>query len=430
MADTPPRPGALSRGFRLGKLGMSLTGSYLGYQAQNLFLGQSEQRTRRFHRASSRRLRQELGSLKGAAMKLGQILSLQTNSLPEEALRELATLQMQAPGMHPTLARAQFKGALGVYPEAVFRQFEEEPFAAASLGQVHLAVTRKGEQVAVKIQYPAIREAIENDLKLLRSAALPARVSGHFPTAVLDEVERGFLEETDYVKEGKNLDIFGVGLAPLEFVTVPRAHWDLTTARVLTMSLVEGEPVGRFLERKPPAAVRDLIGERLVELFYHQLHRLGRLHADHHPGNYLFRTDGRIGVVDFGCVKKINLEISALIRACAARSWRQGERQVRRTLAIMFGPAIPYARGRKMLPILEGFAGLLFPEDQTAQVDFGKGEVLRVLGEAMKRAVQDRAVNPEFAFISRVELGLYSLLHQLKSRVNVRAVWNRVDVSP
>jgi len=96
----------------------------------------------------------------------------------------------------------------------------------------------------------------------------------------------------------------------------------------------------------------------------------------------------------------------------------------------MFGPAIPYARGRKMLPILEGFAGLLFPEDQTAQVDFGKGEVLRVLGEAMKRAVQDRAVNPEFAFISRVELGLYSLLHQLKSRVNVRAVWNRVDVSP
>jgi predicted unusual protein kinase regulating ubiquinone biosynthesis (AarF/ABC1/UbiB family) len=427
MVNKPPQPGALGRALRLGKLGLSLTGSYLGYQAQNLLLGQDDQRQRRFRRSSSQRMREELGSLKGAAMKLGQILSLQTQTLPDEVIHELAALQMHAPGMHPTLARAQFKGALGKYPEEVFRQFEEEPFAAASLGQVHRAITRQGEKVAVKIQYPAIRAAIENDLKLFRSAALPARASGHLPGAVFDEVQRGFLEETDYLHEGKNLEYFNDALAQFPWVTVPKVYWDLTTARVLTMSFVEGEVAGVFLERKPPATLRNLLGTRLVELYYYQIHRLRRLHADQHPGNYLFQPDGRIGVVDFGCVKKINFNITALIRACIARSWRRGSKEMRETFALMFGPRIPHTRAKKMLPTLERMVCLLYPEDNT-EVDFGKGDVLKVLAEAMRRAVQDKSSNPEFAFITRADLGLFSLLHRLGARVNVRAVWNKVDL--
>src|SRR5262249_45862549 len=153
---------------RLGKLGLTLTGSYLGYQAQNLFLAQEQrsERQHRFQRKASRRIRQELQTLKGAAMKIGQIFSLQTHALPEDAIEELANLQMHAPAMHPTLARAQFKSSIGKYPEEVFRDFDPEPFAAASLGQVHRAVTLTGENVAVKIQYPAIRASIESDFKL------------------------------------------------------------------------------------------------------------------------------------------------------------------------------------------------------------------------------------------------------------------------
>ena len=120
--------GTVHRGLRLGKLGLSLTGSYLGYQVQNLFLSEKkrDQRRRQFQTQSSRRMRAELGSLKGAAMKLGQLLSLQTQALPEEAITELAHLQMHAPGMHPTLARAQFKSSLGKAPEELFSRFEEE----------------------------------------------------------------------------------------------------------------------------------------------------------------------------------------------------------------------------------------------------------------------------------------------------------------
>ena len=118
MVNSNGKSGALVRGYRLGKLGFNLVGSYLGYQAQNLLLGEGgrPQRERRFHQQASRQVREELGALKGPAMKLGQLLSLQGDVLPEEAIEELARLQMQAPPMHTSLARAQFKSALGKYP--------------------------------------------------------------------------------------------------------------------------------------------------------------------------------------------------------------------------------------------------------------------------------------------------------------------------
>lgn len=420
--------GALRRGLRLGRLGLGLTGSYLGYQVQNLVLGADDNRQKRFQRQSSRRLREELGSLKGAVMKLGQILSLQTRALPEEVIEELSALQMQAPGMHPTLARAQFKSSLGRYPEEVFSKFETEPFAAASLGQVHRAVCRAGKPVAVKIQYPAIRSAIEDDLKLLRSAVLPARVTGHLPGAIVDEIQRGFLEETDYLHEASNLEFFAQGLKSLDFVEIPIPDRALTARQVLTMSFVEGDSLGAFLAKKPPAALRNLIGERLVELYYHQMHRLRALHADHHPGNFLFKRDGRIGVVDFGCVKRIHFDVSALIQGCVERSWRRGDKEAKEILTLIFGSEVPYARAKRMLPTLELMAGILYPSGPNADrvVDFGKGELLEALGGALSKALQDRITNPEFAFISRAEMGIYSMLHRLGAKVTPRVIWERV----
>jgi Predicted unusual protein kinase len=423
------QPGALARGLRLGKLGLTLTGSYLGYQAQNLWLGEEQraERQHRFQQKASRRVRQELQSLKGAAMKIGQIFSLQTHALPEDAIKELATLQMHAPAMHPSLARAQFKSSMGKYPEEVFREFDAEPFAAASLGQVHRAITRNGEKVAVKIQYPAIRASIENDFKLVRSATFPGRLTGHTPTAVFDEIERGFLEETDYVHEGKNLDFFGAGLSRFTYLTIPRVYWELTTERVLTMSFVEGLTMTAFLKMKPPQAIRDAIGSHLVELYYFQLHKLKTVHADHHPGNYLFQADGNIGLVDFGCVKRINFDATDLINCVVERSWRKSEKAVQHVLRLVFGRDVPYRRARKMLPMLEEMADILHPEGDQSVVDFGNAAMLKALSRAFGPILRDKLANPEFAFISRADLGLYSLLHQLRARVNCKEIWRQVS---
>src|SRR5581483_11810723 len=167
----------------------------------------------------------------------------------------------------PTLARAQFKASCGKCPEEVFRVFAVEPFAAASLGQVHSAVTTAGEKVAVKVQYPAIRTAIENDFKLLRSISLPARLRNLAPAALISELEEGILLETDYINEGKNIDFFREKLKPLSFVEVPNVFWSMTTNRVLTMSRVPGQPLSDFLTGRQPQQLRDLIGSRLMALF-------------------------------------------------------------------------------------------------------------------------------------------------------------------
>ncbi|MCY2954857.1 MAG: AarF/UbiB family protein [Planctomycetota bacterium] len=431
MKNSHPN-GAIGRGMRMGRLGLHVVGSYLGYQLQNLLLGSEsrEERHTKLRRNVSRRVREELAELKGPLMKFGQILSMQTQMLPDESIEELSNLQMRAPGMHPTLARAQFKSSLGRYPEEVFREFEAEPFAAASLGQVHRAMTRSGEKVAVKIQYPAIRTAIENDFKLLRTATLPGRMTGHLPVSILKEVQRGFLEETDYINEGRNIDFLREALADLPYVTAPKVYWDATTDRVLTMSYVDGLTIRDFLSRRPPQEVRNLIGQRLLEMFLFQIHCVHVVHADPHPGNYFFNLEGHIGMVDFGCVKKYSADVSELSRCFIDRSWTNGEKQVQRISRLLWGtPQFSRrAKTREMLRSVSEFYDMVYPPPETRRsvVDFADPALLGALTRNFQEAVRNKLCNAEFAFSSRAELGLYNLLHQLRSRVDTRRVWSGV----
>jgi ABC1 atypical kinase-like domain len=438
LVKTNNQSGVLPRGYRLGKLGFSLVGSYLGYQVQNILLGETEkpQRKAHFHKKASRQLREELGAMKGPAMKIGQLLSMQNGILSKESLLELASLQKQAPGMHASLARVQFKSALGKYPEEMFREFDPEPFAAASLGQVHRAVTFNGEKVAVKIQYPAIRSAIESDLKLLRSAALPGRVTGHVPSALLDEIARGLLEETDYLREAGNLDYFRKGLAGLDFVTVPRVHRELTTDRVLTMSFVEGESLSDWLKRKPSQALRDLMGARLFEVYEAQLQHLRVVHADQHPGNFLFQPDGRFGLVDFGCVTRLNFDVLELRRFYSDRGWRESEAAERRFLSILYGKTVPYARARKMLPLLEEYLDVFLPQDSADYVvDFRnhqkKNSKSEQIWQRMRQlTLRDKLINPDIVFLMRTDMGIWHLAGEIGATVNMSEIWHRVSVTP
>jgi len=420
MVNKPSRAGALSRGFRLGKLGLTLTGSYLGYQAQNLLLGENEQRQHRFQQASSQRVRQELGSLKGAVMKLGQFLSLQTRILPEAAIRELAALQMQAPPMHPTLARARFKTSLGRLPEEVFRSFDEEPFAAASLGQVHHAVTRAGEKVAVKIQYPAMRQAIESDFQTLRTAGFAARLSGHLDESVIREVERGILEETDYAKEAANVEFFAKALAPLDFVRVPKVLREFSSDRVLTMSHVPGLRLQDFLETRPSQNLRDKLGERLTRLFFFQLFRVQALHADPHPGNYLLNDDGAIGLVDFGCVKHLKPEVVRCYAQFWSREWVHDPGLYAEIIRVIFGPKVSPAepRARRCMNEIRRFYDEFHPLDKAPKpLDLADAKFMDGLARLAKVLVKNKFLSPEFVFLSRTESGMCNLLHILQARV-------------
>src|SRR5688572_4280025 len=210
----------------MASMGAGIAGSYIGYLLQRAFLGetQSKLKLKSTHTRAAQKMRDEMQALRGPAMKLGQALSMQAGILPEETLAELATLQMEAPGMHPSLVRVQIKRSLGREPEEIFKQFTLEPFAAASLGQVHRAVTRDGIEVAVKVQYPGIGQAIENDFKWFRTVSKPAQAAGYLPKAAIDELQEQIVAETDYQREAGNIRFFEKGLAPLPYVEVPSVY--------------------------------------------------------------------------------------------------------------------------------------------------------------------------------------------------------------
>ena len=429
-----PSNSAKGRALRLAGLTAGVTGSYVGYMAQRMFLGEQRRDTKRraTDAKAGRRIRDELQRLRGPIMKFGQSLSLHTDLVPEEILAELTKLQMEAPGMHPSLAVAQFKASVGRSPEQVFKRFDAEPFAAASLGQVHRAVMRDGTCAAVKIQYPEIRKAIENDFRWIRNITLPAQASGHLSKLMLDEMESQIVAETDYVREADHIEFFKTALKPLDFVVVPDVYRECSTDRVLTMSIVPGQHLDAFLAKHPSQRIRDLVGSRLLELFTFQLLMLEVLHADPHWGNYLFNDDGTIGLVDFGCVKRFGPGAIERLRQGFLYPKRFDSPEFQRIVQEQF--AIP---GKTLTPgaqrAIADFASLFYrrvyppdPKDAERAYDFSDAGFLRDFMRAAAKLTRAKGVgNPEYLFMVRAEVGLYTTLHRLKARVHTSAIVRR-----
>jgi len=416
------RNGPAKRAARLMQLGASLAGSYLAYQVQRPFFDRDEAIGQKaaFKLKQAKQVRQELQGLRGPIMKVGQALSMQTQLLGPELVEELSALQMQAPPMHPTLMRAQFKGSLGKYPEEVFKSFEPEPFAAASLGQVHWAVTKNGEDVAVKIQYPAMREAIESDFQALRTAGFAVVMTGHLKDSVIREAERGILEETDYLKEAANIDHFRKALAPLNFVRLATVHPEISSDQVLTMSRVPGMRLQEFLKTNPSQELRDRLGAGLTRLFFFQLFRLQALHADPHPGNYLFNSDGTIGLIDFGCVKYLRPEVVRCYAQFWSREWVHDSKLYGEIIRVVFGPKVSpqEPRVKRCMHEIRRFYDEFHPLGKHPKsLDLADPKFMDGIGELAKTLLKNKFLSPEFLFLSRTESGMCNLLHILKARV-------------
>jgi aarF domain-containing kinase len=421
---------ALRRGLRLASVTAGVSGSYVGYLAQRVFLGE-ESRNEKLsaaHRKAGQQLASGLGELRGPAMKFGQLLSVQSEGLPEELLAELATLQTSAPPMHPTMVRARFKRSFGARPEEVFATFDPVPFAAASLGQVHRATTHAGDDVVVKLQYPDIARAITNDFKLLRSAALPARIAGYLPSSLLDELEAQIAAEADYRREASNMMHLRAGLAPLGYVQVPHVYPDLSSENAITMSRLSGMHLDAFLAAQPAQALRDTVGERLTELYYFQLLRVGAFHADPHWGNYLFRDDGSIGLVDFGCVKYVPSEFVENLKKVFLYPGSRDTAEFRQLLDeryAMYGQALGAEAKRALVGFAERFYGRFYPWEPEAEevpIDFGEEGVMREYMRETMTLSRAQAALPEYVFLARAETGLYQTLHRLRARVRTSRI--------
>jgi predicted unusual protein kinase regulating ubiquinone biosynthesis (AarF/ABC1/UbiB family) len=428
-----PTGSATKRGFRMAAMTAGVTGSYLGYLAQSAFLDE-EGRAKKLsatHSKAAKRLTEGLAGLRGPAMKLGQALSLQEGMLPDETLAELASLQMSAPAMHGSLVRAQFKSSLGRSPEEVFRTFDPEPFAAASLGQVHHAVTKKGETVVVKIQYPGIREAIAGDFRWFRALNKGSQMQRLIAEPLVAELEVQIMAETDYVREADDIDFFRDRLSDTDWVTVPRVWRDSSSDRVLTMSLVPGEHLEQYLARNPSQKERDLLGERMLDLFYRQVLSFGAFHCDPHWGNYLFSPGAHIGLIDFGAVKRLDPAFVANLRAIFLYPGERDGPEFKALMEARYAPAGVKITKQSLAALVrfsKEFYGRVYPpepERDATPIDFADVEILRLYMQHSHDLIHSKAGLPDYVMLGRAETGLYQTLYRLKARVHTSRIVRR-----
>jgi predicted unusual protein kinase regulating ubiquinone biosynthesis (AarF/ABC1/UbiB family) len=246
-----------------------------------------------------------LGGMKGAVMKLGQLLSFVADGLPPQAQEALATLLADAPPMSPRLAADVVRRELGADPERVFLDWSDVPVAAASIGQVHRAVTRDGRVVAVKVQYPGIAAAIRGDLdnaQMLYNFIAALRLKNLDVDAIVNELRTRMVEELDYTLEAANQAELASLYRDHPFVRIPEVVPELSTRRVLTSEWIDGQRWEEFLAASTEAD-RQRAAEIVYRFYQGSVHRYGLFNGDPHPGNYLFQ-DGTITFIDFGLVKR------------------------------------------------------------------------------------------------------------------------------
>lgn len=244
-----------------------------------------------------------LSTLKGAPLKLAQMMSMELELLPEAFQKELSKSASQVPPMNRALIRKVVSTELGAPPEHLFAVFESTPFAAASLGQVHRALSHDGRELAVKVQYPGIARGVKTDMEMVKAMVKMTPYSGFF-SGVIKEIQDRVYEELDYHREARNTVWFREHLN-MDSVIVPEVLREFSSKHVLTTTLVGGLHLNEWLNTNPGQEERNRYGQLLCDLFSANVYQHRVIHADPNIGNFLFREDGRLGLIDFGCVKML-----------------------------------------------------------------------------------------------------------------------------
>jgi predicted unusual protein kinase regulating ubiquinone biosynthesis (AarF/ABC1/UbiB family) len=305
--------GRARRAIKMGELASQVGSSYLWTSLRRPFLSanEGERELLDAHVKNAGRIVESSTQLRGAFLKLIQMLSMREDILPAAALEILKTTRSSVPPMDFAAIAAQIRRELGKRPEQLFASFEPTAFAAASLGQVHRARLKSGEEVAVKVQYPGVEDTVEQDLKniklLLKTIQGIARdlMRQKIDTrALYSELQERLREELDYVNEARNLTMFGKLLGDDEEIIIPRVRPELCSRRVLTMTYIDGYQLTDVLSPAADAELREWVARKYYKLVWRQILEFSLLHTDPHPGNYLVSYHPRLGILDFGSVRR------------------------------------------------------------------------------------------------------------------------------
>jgi len=432
-----------TRSASVAKLGARVGGTYASTAARKVFASaeRREQLDRQRELRTATQVADELGHMKGALMKLGQMASYLDDGLPEPLRLALAQLQSNAPPMSADLAAEVIERELQAPPDRVFLEWDPDPIAAASIGQVHRAIavdpaTGIERPVAVKVQYPGVDEAIGADLRNadLLGLLLKQGFTGLDPTEMVDEIKMRLVEELDYRREAHNQMAFAAFYRGHPFIRIPSVVRGLSTQRVLTTELVNGRRWSDLLTADQ--AERDAVGEIVFRFVFRSLYRMRAFNADPHPGNYIFGDDGTVTFLDFGLVRYFGdeemLTFTEMVKAAAYDADAVRYRALLED-AGMLQRGAPVSTEE----VADYFFNFYEPVRTDTEITWSSSYSSRIVRHTFDRTspISQYATVPRaFVFIQRINLGLYALLGELGARGNYRRIaeelWPFADSPP
>lgn len=380
-----------------------------------------------------------IAQLRGTAVKLAQLLGMETELLPERIRSELAKSYHQVPPLNRVLVNKVLEAELGDQPEKLFKSFNHIAIAAASLGQVHRAELHSGALLAVKIQYPGIDLTIESDLNLLRIMVpggiklLPKRIRPTIDVIEnsISEVGARLREETDYQLEASNTRWFGENVQ-IDGVRIPKVIDEFSSDRVITTELLEGLHLDEWLATNPSQDVRNLAAQRIHNTFVHSALNLRRMHADPNPGNYLFQDDGTVGLIDFGCVKTFSNQfvdnLPELLRGFCAGN-------LKKILADYeaIGMKITADDNVDFESVLTQFRDWLAEPFLADSYDFKVHKDYTSKGYELMHQLSEmptiEKVQEDFIFFERTVYGLFKIFERMEATVNLRKGWGLPELT-
>lgn len=406
--------------------GAKVGGNYVKHYAKKIVNPSLDKEE--LHQNNASDIYNSLSQLKGSALKVAQMMSMDKNLLPRAYQDKFTMAQYSAPPLSYPLVVKTFQKYFGKTPEQLFDTFTRSAVNAASIGQVHQA-TKNGQTLAVKIQYPGVADSVSSDLKLVRPFALRLlnmneKELDHY----MEEVEERLVEETDYHLEVERSREISEACSHIPHLRFPKYYDEWSSERIITMDWISGKHIKEWMETNPSQTLKNQVGQALWDFYHHQVHSLKQVHADPHPGNFIIEPDGTLGIIDFGCVKVIPDDFYQGYFALIKKELVMKEEELNQVFYSLdfisdkdTEEEKTYFKGvfKEMISLL----GKPFHVDRFNFADDSYFEQIFLLGDRIsndkmfKKSRQARG-SRHGLYINRTYFGLYNLLNQLQAEVD------------
>lgn len=419
--------GKLGRTSELVKTGAKVGRNYLKYYGEKAFNRKLTRDELNENNASD--IYDSLKNLKGSALKMAQMLSMEKSLMPKAYVDKFSLAQFSVPPLSAPLVRKTFKKYHGEYPEDIYDYFAPNSVNAASIGQVHRA-EKDGKQLAIKIQYPGVADSIGSDLAMVKPIAIRMfNLQGKDSEKYFQEIEGKLLEETDYLLEVKQSKFISEACKNIPHLKFPTYYENLSSERIITMDWMEGQHLSEFTKTNFSKATGDQLGQALWDFYMFQMHQLKMVQADPHPGNFLVDTDENILAIDFGCIKKVPDEFYVPYFELAKPGNIENAEFFNKKLVEL--ELLREDDGPKEIDYFTNLFGQILSVSmrpfQGETFDFSDDSFLEELAELSEKYSKDRELrkmngnrgSKHFLYISRTFFGLYNLLNDLKAEVNI-----------